>query len=257
MINIKKELSQLQKFAQIGKQFNSTDLNHLDAPMAAYNYIRMSDFIARHMKNRHISENENKNGKFLDWGAGYGQITWLLRNRDLDASGYNIEKRRHVDAMPELAKLPMVCGNDPVKLPFQNSSFTGVCSCGVLEHVTDPSGSLKEIHRILRPGGYFYLFMFPQKTAWVEKLSELRGISVHPIRYTMTQTYELLTKNGFRIEKLWRFNLIPKNLTGMPEYMKRTYGRLYRFLYPLDKALSKIPLLNLLSGVIEGVARKI
>ncbi len=248
MMNIQEELSQLQKFAQIGKQFNNTDLNHLDAPMGAYNYVRMADFIARH-----ISEND----EFLDWGAGYGQITWLLRNRGLNASGYNIEERQHVEAIQELARLPMICGNDPVKLPFQNSSFSGVCSCGVLEHVPDPSGSLQEIHRILRPNGYFYLFMFPQKTAWVEKLSEIRGISVHPVRYTMAQTHELLAKNGFKVEKLWRFNLIPKNLTGIPHHLKRIYGHLYRFLYPLDKALSGIPFLNLLSGVIEGVARKI
>lgn len=248
MVNIYKELSQLQKFAQIGKQFNNTDLNHLDAPMGAYNYIRMADFIAQHM---------GKNGEFLDWGAGYGQMTWLLRNRGLNTSGYNIEERQHVDAMSELAKLPMIYGNDPVKLPFQNSSFAGVCSCGVLEHVQDPSGSLQEIHRILCSGGYFYLFMFPQKTACVEKLSEMRGISVHPVKYTMAQTHELLTQNGFKVEKLWRFNLIPKNLTGVPHHLKRIYGRLYRFLYPLDNVLSKIPLLNLLSGVIEGVARKI
>ena len=250
------ELQKLQRFAEIGKRFKNTDLEHLDAPMSAFNYIRMVNFIAGHIHNNWLTLG-GTNLPFLDWGAGYGQITWLLKNRGINATGYNIEEREHVDTIAELAQLPMVCHKDPVKLPFENGSFAGVSSCGVLEHVSDPDGSLKEIHRILKPGGYFYLFMLPQKTSWVEKLSEWRGCSVHPVRYTVAETEQLLRENGFVVEKLWKFNLVPKNLTGLPHRAKRLYGRFYRFLYPLDEMLSKIPLLNLLSGVIEGVARKI
>lgn len=249
------ELQKLQSFAEIGKRFKNTDLEHLDAPMGAFNYIRMVNFIADHIRNNWHSLG-GAHLPFLDWGAGYGQITWLLKNRGVNVTGYNIEEREHVDHIPELAELPMVCHQDPVKLPFEKESFAGVSSCGVLEHVSDPAGSLKEIHRILKPGGYFYLFMLPQKTSWVEKLSEWRGCSVHPVRYTMSQTEKLLTDAGFEVEKLWKFNLVPKNLTGLPQRAKRLYGKFYRFFYPLDEILSKIPLLNLLSGVIEGIAHR-
>lgn len=242
------ELKRLQHFAHIGKRFKNNDLEHLDGAMGAYNYIRMANIMARRTGNSRV--------KFLDWGAGYGQITWLLRNRGIDAVGYNVEEREHVAEIPELAKLDVFFDKDPVKIPFENESFTGVSSCGVLEHVTDPVGSLKEIHRILSPGGYFFLFMLPQKTSWVEKLSEWRGISVHPVRYTVHETKKMLAKAGFEIEKLWKFNLIPKNLTGLPKSLKQLYGRFYKILYPLDHTLSKLPILNLLSGVIECVARK-
>lgn len=256
MPSVKDELSKMQQFAQVGKQFNNSDLEHLDAPMGAYNYIRMANFIASHMC-RNMMVSTLKNSPFLDWGAGYGQITWLLRNRGLNAQGYNVEEREHVGVIPELASLPMVCHGDQVKIPFESESFGAVSSCGVLEHVRSPSDSLKEIYRILKPGGYFYLFMFPQQTAWVEKLALKRGISVHPIRYTLGQTQDLLVRNGFQVEKLWRFNLLPKNLTGMPKFIKRIYGRFYKIVYPFDSLLSKIPFLNLLSGVIEGVAKKV
>lgn len=249
------ELLKMQTFAQIGERFSNTDLEHLDAPMGAYNYVRMANAIANHIQNN-WQRLGGINLPFLDWGAGYGQITWLLKNRGINVTGYNIEEREHVDQIPELAQLPMVCHGDPVKLPFEKESFAGVSSCGVLEHVPHPKESLKEIHRILKPGGYFYLFMLPQKTSWVEKLSEWRGISVHPVRYGAAQIHSMLEQSGFAVEKLWKFNLLPKNLTGLPHRAKRLYGRFYKFVYPLDEMLSKIPLLNLLSGVIEGVARK-
>lgn len=242
------ELQKLQEFAKIGKRFKNTDLEHLDAPMGAKNYIRVADAIAKHRG--------NSNGAFLDWGAGYGQLTWLLKNRGIEVTGYNIEEREHVHEIPELAKLKVMVDKDPVKIHFPDASFVGVSSCGVLEHVADPAGSLREIHRILKQGGYFYLFMLPQKTSWVEKLSEWRGKSVHPIRYTVHEMKKMLAETGFEIEKLWKFNLIPKNLTGLPHRVKDWYGRFHRVLYPLDRALSKIPVLNLLSGVIECIARK-
>lgn len=245
------ELNQLQKIAQTGKHFKNVDLEHLDSPTSAYNYIRIADVIACHAQ-REIP----KPAKFLDWGSGYGQLSWLLKNRGVNITGYNIEKREHVDEIPLFSEINTVYNSDPIKLPFENESFDGIISCGVLEHVLNPVESLREISRILKRGGYFYIFMLPQKTSWVEILSQWRGISVHPVRYTVKSINELLEQYGFCAENLWKFNLFPKNLTGLPDGIKRFYGRFYKTVYLLDSIFSKIPGINLLSGVIEGIARK-
>ena len=53
---------------------------------------------------------------------------------------------------------------DPVSLPFSDGMFDGVLVDAVLEHCIDPEGVVREIHRVLRPGGYVYSdtpFMIP------------------------------------------------------------------------------------------------
>ena len=46
---------------------------------------------------------------------------------------------------------------DATKLEFPDASFEGVCSFSVLEHLADPRSALREMHRVLQPGGVCYL----------------------------------------------------------------------------------------------------
>lgn len=43
------------------------------------------------------------------------------------------------------------------RTPFPDSSFDLVLCCNVLDHVQDPAAVLREVSRVLQPGGYFYL----------------------------------------------------------------------------------------------------
>jgi 2-polyprenyl-3-methyl-5-hydroxy-6-metoxy-1,4-benzoquinol methylase len=51
-----------------------------------------------------------------------------------------------------------VCSQDSI--PYRDESFDIVLSHDVIEHVDDPSGSLREIERVLKPGGKAYV-VFP------------------------------------------------------------------------------------------------
>jgi ubiquinone/menaquinone biosynthesis C-methylase UbiE len=125
-----------------------------------------------------------------------------------------------------------------------------------LEHVPDISGSLREISRVLRPGGTFFIFMLPNRYSWVEWIADLRHVSSHPVKFTFRTAASLLRSHGFEVERRWKRNFLPKNLTGLPQWFKRAYGSLYRQIEALDSLLANVPPTSLFSGVLEFIARK-
>jgi SAM-dependent methyltransferase len=147
-------------------------------------------------------------------------------------------------------------GLDPVALPYDSGSLSAVLSVGVLEHVPDIDGSLKEVNRVLRPQGCFFLFMFPNLYSWAEWIADRRGISVHPRKFTVRETSSLLRSHAFQVETKWRRNFLPRNLTGFPARAKAAYGRFYRQIEAIDRILANIPPTSYFSGVLEFVARK-
>jgi SAM-dependent methyltransferase len=91
----------------------------------------------------------------LDFGAGEGKYLHLVRSvRPLARLvGVDIRApRTPVDF--EFHIVPEGSG-----LPFSQDAFDIVVSCDVLEHVESPGRALREIHRVLRPGGLFIGFV--------------------------------------------------------------------------------------------------
>jgi SAM-dependent methyltransferase len=107
---------------------------------------------------------DDRPGRLLDWGCGYGQVTRLLLNAGVDTVAFDYAPHLDGPTVSPLERYPEIeaqLSPDPVRLPFADASFDAVLSCGVLEHVHDPNGSLDEIRRILRDEGRFYVFKLP------------------------------------------------------------------------------------------------
>lgn len=249
-MNRRSELEALVAMGRAAKAAGAVDMEHLDGPSAAYNYIRIADFIHAYCTER------PEQLPILDWGCGYGQVSWLLQRRGIEVSSYDVEKRSLRSNIPDLNSLPVVYGNDPVGLPYETNRFGSVLSVGVLEHVNDFDGSLSEISRILRPGGLLFVFMLPNKYSWAEWIADRRGISAHPYKFTFRYATELLFRHSFDVEKRWRRNVLPRNLTGCSPRLKQIYGRSYRGVEFVDQTLTFLPPICYLSGVIEMIARK-
>lgn len=91
----------------------------------------------------------------LDIGAGSGDLLKLLKQTwpDLQAEAcdYHIERF----AMPDVNIVQLDLNTHP--LPYQDNSFDLVTCSEVLEHVENYRAVLREIHRVLKPGGLMVL----------------------------------------------------------------------------------------------------
>ena len=189
-------------------------------------------------------------GRVLDWGSGWGQMTALLREAGVDAVAFDYGaglEAPTTEPLPRFPELEVHLSSEPVALPFEDASFDTVLSCGVLEHVPDPEGSVEELRRILRPGGMFYVTNLPNRYSYTERAARLLGRYYHGQLpddrvYTARTARELLERHRFRVAESRRAHMLPLTLGGPG------------FLWTLSSVLERIPGLNLVSTSLELVA---
>jgi SAM-dependent methyltransferase len=116
-------------------------------------------------------------GAFLDLGADLGWVCIHVAagKPELDAVG--IEPRADRRARAELNRQRRLNCTfkdiDPTALTFPAATFDAALACGVAQSWPDPGAVIAEVHRVLRPGGRFYVYD-PQPDAeipaeWIEK----------------------------------------------------------------------------------------
>jgi len=226
----------------IARAAASPKLRHIAHAASVRNYQRIAGEIAAALA---------PGAAVLDWGAGKGHLAWLLANRDLRVTGF---KKREGASRQIPFPVSIVFDDHPWRLPFEDGAFEAVVSCGVLEHVPDPDRSLDEIARVLRPEGKLFIYFLPSRWSWTEKLNDWRGASDHPVKYTPRTLRDLLARHGLRLARARRANFLPQTLPRGNRAMQRAWDAIGTAWYAIDRAGSRVPLLNALCGVLEGVA---
>lgn len=112
-----------------------------------------------------------KGGKLLDVGCGTGFIIHLAADLFDEIHG--------VDITPEMmSQVDRSKGNITIheapaeQLPFPAASFDAVTAYSFIDHLDDVSVMLKEVARVLKPGGWAYIDLAPNRMFW-EALSKM------------------------------------------------------------------------------------
>lgn len=115
-------------------------------------------FLTRAMKQLCGIERSNKQVKVLDFGCGQGNLVDALIQRGFDAYGCDIENYWQISKQEVLKTII----KSPYQLPFDTNAFDFVVSTSVLEHAQNKKECFREIHRVLKPGGYS-MHLYPGK----------------------------------------------------------------------------------------------
>lgn len=114
-------------------------------------------------------------GRYLDVGCGDGQFFRGLRRHFQieDAFGVDSSGTALLAANKEGLQTKKVDLSSDV-LPFANGTFDTVSMIEVIEHLHDVEHCLKEVSRVLRPGG-FLLLTTPNMASWHGRVSLIAG----------------------------------------------------------------------------------
>jgi 2-polyprenyl-3-methyl-5-hydroxy-6-metoxy-1,4-benzoquinol methylase len=99
-------------------------------------------------------------GRILDIGCGDGRISLTLANRDRLMIGVELARRRVERAREKFSEDKQhgcFCQGDAEDLPLQDGVIDGIVLTEVLEHVLDDRKVLRELTRVLKPGGWVIL----------------------------------------------------------------------------------------------------
>lgn len=105
----------------------------------------------------------------LDYGCGAGQTIHELAKRGIEAYGCDVfyEGGDYSPQVPKEWLGTRVLTIEDGRIPWPSEHFDLVVNNQVMEHVHDLDGVLREMHRVLKPGGSV-LSMFPDRGVWRE-----------------------------------------------------------------------------------------
>jgi len=143
---------------------------------------------------------KNKN-IILDAGCGTGSnITFFSQF----GTTYGIDISSTATKFCRMRGIKNVLTGDVSKLPYKNSFFDIVSCMDVLEHIENERKAIKEIFRVLKPGGVFILTV-PALPFLFSKHDNAQG---HFRRYNRKYLSKLLKSCGFEKDRISYFNTL-------------------------------------------------
>lgn len=170
----------------------------------------------------------DKVNNVLDIGCGVGTIDFFLASKGKNVTGIEISSNA-----VKIARLNAKQFMLDKKILFINASFPSkipaikydlVIFSEVIEHLKDDSKAIKDIWRVLKPGGLL-IITTPSKSAPLYRLGLLSNFDKevgHLRRYTLSDLSNLVKNSGFQILETGKHEGILRNFLFTNKYASKT-----------------------------------
>ena len=164
--------------------------------------------------------NINPEGTMLDLGCGEGRHIFGLMEKFPDLKCIGLDP--HIESLDKAfeglkflesisnTKTNFLSGS-AYSLPFSDDSFDLVVCSEVLEHLHDYKDAIKEINRVLKPGGQFLASVpaeFPEKICWLLSEAYQNQPGGHLRIFKKNELIKEIAEHNFTFESSQRFHSI-------------------------------------------------
>ena len=180
-----------------------------------------------------------KNSNVLEVGCGSGYVLSMLKKLrpDIKIKGSDISPSS-TWRMLKKQGIKLI-KDDTTKSSFPSNKFDVVISFGVMEHTSNDQAFLKEVYRLLKPGGLNLMFNLPNKYALNDFLARTFKIGGHEQRYTKKQIISLFKEHGFENIIAEKEFLIPAQVNRISRWLNGFFNKHYEAINRLDNFLMK------------------
>lgn len=164
--------------------------------------------------------NINPIGTMLDLGCGEGRHIFGVMEKFPDLKCIGLDP--HIESLDKASeglkflesisntKTNFLSGS-AYSLPFSDDSFDLVVCSEVLEHLHDYKDAIKEINRVLKPGGQFLASVpaeFPEKICWLLSEAYQNQPGGHLRIFKKNELIKEIAEHNFTFESSQRFHSI-------------------------------------------------
>lgn len=193
---------------------------HIQPWMNPYKFPWIMKLIEREaclLKGKHLLE--------IGCGMGYDSLEFLKRDvrvtaTDLTPNAVKLATRHFESAGVDAEDIRV---ENVLDLKFSENRFDAVWANGVVHHTGNIHLALREIHRVLKPGGRAIICHFYRKPSWMYFLKQLPGVNIEfeeedpPISDFQTEKEIEAMFEGYQIVDAARehYRLLPVSRSGL------------------------------------------